>query len=220
MWQEKNNYLYRKFTFKDFDEAFSFIAKVAAYAKEAKHHPEFRSKYNEVEFWLTTHSESRVTDKDKKLAQYIDELGGYKQADKPAGLSAAKLFTDGGSRGNPGPSATGVVIFDMEDNVVKKSSKYLGITTNNQAEYQALLQGLELAAKLGVEELSVYMDSELIIKQLQGLYKVKNPDLKPIYDKVKAISSDFAKISYTHVPRALNKLADAMVNECLDNTKQ
>jgi ribonuclease HI len=129
------------------------------------------------------------------------------------------LFTDGGSRGNPGPAATGIVIVDMEDNVVKKSSNYLGITTNNQAEYQALCEGLQLALSLGVKELSVYMDSELIIKQINGFYKIKNADLKPHYDKVQNLVKEFTKITFTHVPRAMNKLADEMVNKCLDSQK-
>ncbi len=217
MWQEKNNSLYQKFTFKNFDEAFEFIEKVAAIAKEANHHPEFKSNYNIVEVWLTTHSAGGVTQKDKEFTQKIDAIFDKKSDKKEGGLSIAKLFTDGGSRGNPGPAATGVVLLDMEDNVVKKSSKYLGETTNNQAEYQALQEGLELAASIGVKELEVYMDSELIVKQINGLYKIKNLDLKPLYDEVKKLASGFSKITFTHVPRAMNKLADALVNECLDS---
>lgn len=217
MWQEKNDTLYQKFTFKDFDEAFEFIEKMAAIAKETNHHPEFKNNYNEVEVWLTTHSENGITNKDHKFAQEIDNILTKKMDKNEQSLEVAKLFTDGGSRGNPGPSATGVILLDMEDNVVKKSSKYLGETTNNQAEYQALQEGLALAQNSGVKELEVYMDSELIVKQINGLYKIKNPDLKLLYDDIKNKSAGFSKITFTHVPRTMNKLADALVNETLDN---
>lgn len=216
MWQEKNNSLYQKFKFKDFEEAFSFIEKIAKLAKNENHHPEFKSKFNEVEVWLTTHSEGKVTAKDKEFTQKIDGIIGPKTSEKQLSLDAAKLFTDGGSRGNPGPSATGVVILDMEDNVVKKSSQYLGVATNNQAEYKALKEGLELALSMGIKELFVYMDSELIVKQINGIYKIKNPDLLPVYKDVKSLAESFREVSFTHVPRALNKLADEMVNNCLD----
>ncbi|HET7673737.1 MAG TPA: reverse transcriptase-like protein [Candidatus Saccharimonadales bacterium] len=219
MWQEKNNSLYRKIKFKDFDEAFRFIEELASIAKRENHHPEFKSNYDEIEVWLTTHSEGKVTGKDRKFAQQIDTFLEAKSGSGEVKTSTAKLFTDGGSRGNPGPAATGVVILDMEDNVVKKSSTYLGKTTNNQAEYQALSEGLRLAQTLGVEELSVYMDSELIVKQINGIYKIKNADLKPHYDDVLVLADKFRKISFTHVPRAMNKLADEMVNECLDKQK-
>jgi ribonuclease HI/pterin-4a-carbinolamine dehydratase len=217
MWQKKDNSLYRKFTFKNFDEAFSFIEKIAVLAIKANHHPEFKSNYNEVEVWLTTHAEGGITTKDHKFTQQIDAILGNKQVKKQNILEKAKLFTDGGSRGNPGPSAIGVVILDMEDNVVKKSSKYIGETTNNQAEYKALLEGLGLADESGIKELSVYMDSELIIKQINGFYKIKNPDLKPLFETVKDKALSFSRISFTHVPRAMNKLADELVNETLDS---
>jgi ribonuclease HI/pterin-4a-carbinolamine dehydratase len=219
MWQEKDNSLYQKFSFRDFDEALDFIGKVAEIAREENHHPDIKNSYNTVEVWLTTHSAGGVTEKDQKFVQKINNIL-VKKAEKPSiGPVIAKLFTDGGSRGNPGPAATGVVIMDMEDNVVKKSSNYLGLTTNNQAEYQALCEGLQLALSLGIKELSVYMDSELIIKQINGFYKIKNADLKPHYDKVQALVKEFTKITFTHVPRAINKLADEMVNKCLDSQK-
>jgi ribonuclease HI/pterin-4a-carbinolamine dehydratase len=219
MWQEKDNSLYQKFSFKDFEEALDFIGKVAEIAREENHHPDIKNSYNTVELWLTTHSAGGVTEKDQKFVQKIDKILAKKAEKTASGPAIAKLFTDGGSRGNPGPAATGIVIVDMEDNVVKKSSNYLGITTNNQAEYQALCEGLQLALSLGVKELSVYMDSELIIKQINGFYKIKNADLKPHYDKVQNLVKEFTKITFTHVPRAMNKLADEMVNKCLDSQK-
>lgn len=127
-----------------------------------------------------------------------------------------KLYADGGSRGNPGPSASGYVLLDMQDNIIQKSGVYLGVTTNNQAEYQALKFGLEAAQKLGVSEVAVHMDSLLVVNQMKGIFKVKNRDLWPIHEAIKDIATNFKKVTYTHVPRELNKLADAEVNTTLD----
>lgn len=131
-------------------------------------------------------------------------------------LVKAKLFADGGSRGNPGPSALGYAILDMEDNVVKKEGAYLGVTTNNQAEYQALEAGLKEALAMGIKDLHVYMDSLLVINQVQGIWKIKNLDFMPIYNSIHELLKQFDHVSLAHVPRALNKIADSAVNECLD----
>lgn len=131
-------------------------------------------------------------------------------------VKEVKLFTDGGSRGNPGPSASGYVLMDKDDNVIKKSGIYLGITTNNQAEYQALKLGLEEAQKLGARDVDVYLDSLLVVNQMKGIFKVKNRDLWPIHEAIKEQVKQFKKVSFTHVPRLMNKLADAEVNETLD----
>lgn len=139
-----------------------------------------------------------------------------KPADNSPVLTQAKLFTDGGSRGNPGPSAIGYVILDMADNIIKKESAYLGITTNNQAEYQALKLGLEDALNRGVKELDVYLDSMLVVNQVNGSWKMKNQELLPHHQAVRNLIPQFDKVTFTHVPRAMNALADAMVNECLD----
>jgi ribonuclease HI len=217
MWQKTEKFLYQKFEFKDFDEAFSFVEKVAGVAREINHHPKITNSYNVVELWLSTHSAGdKVTEKDETFAANIDALISPKKSIKTTELKQAKLYTDGGSRGNPGPSALGYVIYDMQDNVVKKDSFYLGITTNNQAEYQALKEGLEAAQKMGVREIEVYMDSLLVVNQMKGLYKVKNRDLWPIYQSIRDMLKDFSKVSFSHVPRALNAVADSMVNECLD----
>lgn len=127
-----------------------------------------------------------------------------------------KLFTDGGSRGNPGPSATGFVIKDMDDNVVTSAGKYLGITTNNQAEYQAVLQGLTEALKYRARDVHVFMDSLLVVNQMTGVYKIKNRDLWPIHQAIKDAILHFNKVTFTHVPREMNKQADAEVNRILD----
>jgi len=139
--------------------------------------------------------------------------------DKKMQIDQAKLFTDGGSRGNPGPSAIAYVICKMEDSVVEKSGEYIGDTTNNQAEYQALKMGLNRAHELGIKKLIVNMDSELVIKQLNGLYKMKNADLKPHYDHAKRLAEKFDEITFQHVPRALNSIADKEVNRILDDQK-
>ena len=131
-------------------------------------------------------------------------------------LVDVKLYTDGGSRGNPGVAAGAFVICKMDDNVVEKSGFYIGITTNNQAEYQALLKGLQRSAELGIRKLNVFMDSELVVKQLNGLYKIKNKNLEPLFRQVKELAERFDEISFTHVPRALNKEADNEVNRILD----
>jgi ribonuclease HI len=127
-----------------------------------------------------------------------------------------RLYADGGSRGNPGPSASGYVLLGPDDTVIKKSGVYLGITTNNQAEYQALKLGLEEALKLGAREVGVYMDSMLVVNQMKGIFKVKNRDLWPIHQAIKDIVAQFKQVDFSHVPRELNKLADAEVNDTLD----
>ncbi|HSX07962.1 MAG TPA: reverse transcriptase-like protein [Candidatus Saccharimonadales bacterium] len=131
-------------------------------------------------------------------------------------ITEVKLFADGGSRGNPGPSASGYVVLDMDDNVITKQGIYLGVTTNNQAEYQALKFALEEAQKLGAQTLHVYMDSLLVVNQMLGIFKVKNRDLWPIHDAVKKLAAQFKRVTYTQVPREFNKAADSMVNDALD----
>jgi ribonuclease HI len=131
-------------------------------------------------------------------------------------LKEAKMYADGGSRGNPGPSASGFAVLDMNDQVVAKEGVYLGVTTNNQAEYQALKLGLELARRMEISELHVYMDSLLVVNQMKGIFKVKNRDLWPIHEAIKHIAQHFKRVTYTHVPRELNKIADGAVNEALD----
>ncbi|RLC37322.1 ribonuclease H [candidate division Kazan bacterium] len=131
------------------------------------------------------------------------------------------IYTDGGARGNPGPAATGVVILDAQKKKIKTASSYLGEATNNVAEYAALIRALELVvelAELPLEniEIHAYLDSELIVKQLKGNYKVKNKGLKPLFEQVNKLSLPFRKITYTHIPREENAEADMLVNEELD----
>lgn len=128
-----------------------------------------------------------------------------------------KLYADGGSRGNPGPSASGYVLYDDSEQVVVRNGIYLGVTTNNQAEYQALKIGLEQAKQQGAQIVHVYMDSMLVVNQMLGIFKVKNRDLWPIHDAVKQLVGQFKHVSFTHVPRSMNKEADAEVNRALDD---
>lgn len=127
-----------------------------------------------------------------------------------------KLYADGGSRGNPGPSAAGYVLLDMADNVIKKEGIYLGLTTNNQAEYQAVRLGLEAAKAAQARTINVYLDSLLVVNQMKGIFKVKNRDLIPVYNDMQELVRQFKQVTFRHVPRELNKLADEMVNEALD----
>lgn len=126
------------------------------------------------------------------------------------------LHTDGGARGNPGPAGIGVAITGQSGEVIKEVSEYIGETTNNQAEYRALIRGLEEAKKLGAETVQAFMDSELIVKQIKGEYKVKNPDLAPLFVKVYNFSQQFKKVTVTHVRREKNAEADRLVNEAID----
>lgn len=218
MWQTEDNKLYKKFTFKDFEEATIFMNNVASIASELNHHPTIKNTYNTVELWLSTHDAGDiVTDKDKTFAKRTDALfGGDKKSKSTTLPKVIKMFADGGSRGNPGPSASGYVLMTMDNEVLVERGVYLGITTNNQAEYQALRFGLEDALKRGAHEITVYMDSLLVVNQIKGIFKVKNRDLWPIYAAIVEQSKKFKKISYNHVPRELNKLADAEVNKTLD----
>ncbi len=126
-----------------------------------------------------------------------------------------EIYSDGGSRGNPGPGAAGAVL-KSDGAVVDTVSKYLGKTTNNQAEYTAILIGLERAHSLGAEEVDMYMDTELACKQLNGEYKVKDPELAKLFVKVWNLTHEFKKVTFTHVRREQNKEADALVNKSLD----
>ncbi len=134
-------------------------------------------------------------------------------------VKEAKLYADGGSRGNPGPSASGYALFTMDGEEFFRKGIYLGVTTNNQAEYQALKFGLEEAKKRGIREVHVYMDSLLVVNQMLGKFKVKNRDLWPIHDAIKSLVPSFAHVYFTHVPRELNKIADAAVNQALDEAE-
>jgi ribonuclease HI/ADP-ribose pyrophosphatase YjhB (NUDIX family) len=125
-------------------------------------------------------------------------------------------YTDGGSRGNPGPSAAGFVLFDTAGMVIREGGTYLGITTNNVAEYQAVYLALEEAVQLGASVVDFKLDSQLVTNQMNGVFKVKHHDLKPIHQRIQELSSQFERVTFTHIRREFNQLADGMVNKILD----
>lgn len=131
-------------------------------------------------------------------------------------MTRAVLRTDGGARGNPGPAGAGFVIETTDGEVVCRAGRFLGATTNNVAEYEALIWGLENARALAFDEVSVFADSELVVKQLNGVYKVKNANLKPLFLKALDLLRGFAGYEVKHVRREANHHADAMANEAMD----
>lgn len=125
------------------------------------------------------------------------------------------IHTDGGSRGNPGPAASGAVL-SVDGEVVAEISRFLGVTTNNQAEYMGAIIGLEKAKEMGFERVEIVMDSELAVKQLNREYKVKEPGIAQRFLEVWNLAQFFQKVTFRHVKREHNKAADALVNKCLD----
>ncbi len=131
-----------------------------------------------------------------------------------------RIRTDGGSRGNPGPSGIGVVIEDAETgSIVETHKRFLGVTTNNQAEYKAVILGLERCHALGAKKVEVLADSELLIRQAKGEYKVKNIDLQARFREMRALVMAIGQVTFKHVYREQNKAADALANEAMDEAR-
>ena len=135
--------------------------------------------------------------------------------------TSIRLYTDGGARGNPGPAGAGAVLKTIQEDgtdgdIIGTVSRYLGETTNNQAEYYALIFALEKAKDLGAKTVDAILDSELIVKQLQGTYKVKHPEIMKRFLEVQHLLRQFDSVSFRHVLRAKNKEADRLVNEAID----
>ncbi|MDD4333434.1 MAG: ribonuclease HI family protein [Patescibacteria group bacterium] len=126
------------------------------------------------------------------------------------------IYTDGGARGNPGPGGIGAVAYNTERNVVFEISRFIGHSTNNQAEYKAVIAALHKAQEIGAEELEFFLDSELVVKQLNREYRVKDKDLAPLFVQIYNASIGFKKVSYKHIPREMNKIADRLANEAMD----
>lgn len=131
-------------------------------------------------------------------------------------LLKVTVNVDGGARGNPGPAAVGVVVRDQDGGVLLERAERIGDATNNVAEYKALILGIRTARELGADQVALVGDSELIVKQVQGKYKVKNAGMKPLHAEAKAALADFDSWTISHVKRELNKDADRLVNEALD----
>jgi len=128
-----------------------------------------------------------------------------------------RLYSDGGSRGNPGPAASAFVLLNPAGNLQEKCGKYLGKTTNNQAEYSGLLEGLRAAIRQQVTELDCFLDSELVVKQMVGEYRIKDPALRQIATfEIGPLRQKFTSLTFNHIPREKNKEADLLVNETLD----
>ena len=181
--------------------------------------------------------EETLTSLDQRLVQYRAYYGPQVRAETPVKIIfftvekpqevftgqkttsrpiSYKLFSDGGSRGNPGPSACGYVLLDMQDKIIEQDGLFLGVTTNNQAEYQSLKLGLEVALKHRAQIVYCHMDSMLVVNQMKGLYKVKNQDLVPLNAAVRSLVLKFREVVFTYVPREHNRRADEMVNKILD----
>mgnify|MGYP000361903008 CR=1 FL=1 len=131
-------------------------------------------------------------------------------------MKKGTLYTDGGARGNPGPAGFGALLFDENKLLIAFDGGYASHATNNYAEYSALLIGLKLAQKYNISDLKCFLDSELVVKQLRGEYKVKDTNIKSFHDKISKYLTEFGSCKFIHVPRAENKHADSLVNLILD----
>lgn len=126
-----------------------------------------------------------------------------------------RVHGDGGSRGNPGPAAAAAVLLTASGEIIEKRSEFMGVATNNQAEYLAVELGLQALHELGHTEADFFLDSQLVVRQLNGQYKVKHPDMKLAFDRIQKLKKGL-DVTFTHVLRADNTIADTEVNECLD----
>lgn len=164
----------------------------------------------------------RATDRNRFVAEVLTvaleqhDLQQDREEDVTVG-GTLHLFTDGGSRGNPGQAAIGIVLEDpVRGEVVREHMERIGIETNNVAEYRALIEGLKIAKRYVPNRLVCHLDSELIVKQLNGEYRVKMPSLKVFFEEIRELCIEFADIVFMHIPRSDNHKADALVNKALD----
>jgi ribonuclease HI len=134
-------------------------------------------------------------------------------------VTKGKIYSDGGARGNPGPAAIGVLVCDEKDQKMTDHGEAIGETTNNVAEYTAVIRGLTLAAEFGISEADYFLDSELVARQLSGIYRLKAEHLKPLFAEVKKLEKKFKRVTYFHVPREHPKIkhVDRLVNLALDH---
>jgi len=181
--------------------------------------------YNKYKYSLMSEfQQNELTDLTQLLMGIIQQEEITDQTFKTVKISGAKntsnesitIFSDGGSRGNPGPSAAGYVILDGSQQVIAQGGEYLGITTNNQAEYHGVRLGLEKAIELKFKRVDFKVDSMLVVNQMKGFYKIKNRELWPIHERIRELMKQFDKVTFNHVLREFNQLADGMVNKTLD----
>jgi len=135
-------------------------------------------------------------------------------------LESVKIYTDGAARGNPGEAGAGVVMLNGKEEVIQELSRYLGVTTNNVAEYQGAIMGFTTALELKARNVELYSDSELLVRQLLGIYKVKSPGLVPLHCRVLELMGKFSKVKITHIPREQNWRADRLANLGIDERAQ
>ena len=152
----------------------------------------------------------------RALIELADRYDPPTQEPVSAGATEAVAFIDGGARGNPGPAGCGAVLFDRDKQLLAEGSLYVGQTTNNVAEYEGLLLALRKALELGVQSLEVRSDSQLLVRQMTGAYRVKALNLQPLYNQAQTLARRFKSIHYTHVPREQNKHADRLANKAMD----
>jgi len=150
----------------------------------------------------------------EKAASLLE--GSEEQVEQAPSYIRLRLYSDGAARGNPGPAGAGAVLVEPSGQVVDRLGKFLGHQTNNYAEYQGLLLGLKRARELGVREVEVFADSELMIRQLGGRYQVKSPSLRPLYEEALKVLNEFERVKLVHVPREMNRAADEMSNKAIE----
>jgi ribonuclease HI len=170
------------------------------------------------ESWKVSGFSSRAEASDA-IESLSKSLGDPPPAGKPRGLDRAILYADGASRGNPGPSAVAAVIYLPTGEELASVAKRIGRATNNVAEYRAVIEGMKLARDIGVRELTVRMDSELVVKQLTGAYRIRSKDLEPLAREVAAEARHFTKCVFEHVKREENREADRLANEALNRVE-
>jgi ribonuclease HI len=155
----------------------------------------------------------------REASLFADSSAELNKAHTPTAATAAyRANIDGGSRGNPGPASYGVVIRDPRGEAVAKLKKYIGRATNNVAEYYGLIAALDYAQQHGIRALRIESDSELLVRQMHGQYKVKSPELRPLYERARKMAQTFDSFKIDHVYREQNAEADALANEALDET--
>ena len=131
-------------------------------------------------------------------------------------ISKAVIHVDGAARGNPGPAAIGATIKDEQGSIITRISQRIGTTTNNQAEYRAVIAALEKAVNSGIKQVELRSDSELVVKQIKGIYRVKKAHLKPLYQQAKQLVNSLEGFNIAYIPREQNKEADNLANQALD----
>ncbi len=152
----------------------------------------------------------------ERLADHSPNAANAFEREANSSMNRVRVYSDGAARGNPGPSGAGAVLVEPSGQIVDRLGKFLGVRTNNYAEYMGLLLGLRRARELGVREIEVFTDSELLIRQLGGRYQVKSTSLRPLYDEALSLLNGFSRVKLVHVPREMNSAADEMSNRAID----